>query len=152
MAQYRTIAGFHSVQYLNYCCRCLCLKFELTVTFRLHPPSSGTSWLTPSPAQSSSSLEAPSPVLQTCFRGAAAVRAYTKRATGGRRPLRTCLVWRGCWKLGPWLSFLRASLPPPDLKDHLTLTSLYCPSLWGPAWACGGSATSGGRFMLRYVG
>lgn len=109
-----------------------------------------TSWLTPSLAQCSSSLEAPSPVLLTCFPGAAAAaQGFTRRATGGRCPPRTCQAWRGCWKPGPWLSYLRASLPPPDLKDHSTPMNPYCPSWWGPAWACGGSATSGGLSMHR---
>lgn len=124
-------------------------KFDWQYLLVAHLP---TSCRTPSLAQSSSSLEAPSPVLLTCFPGAAAVQVFTGRATGGRRPPRMCLAWRGCWKLGPWLSFHRASLPPPGLKDHLTPMSLYCPSSWDPAWAFGGSATSGGRSMLRYVG
>lgn len=110
-----------------------------------------TSWLTPSPAQSSSSLEAPSPAPLTSFPGAAAVQAFTGRATGGRHPLRTCLAWRGYWKLGPSVSFPKASPPAVDLKDHLTPMSPCCPSWCGPAWVCGGSVTSVGRSTHRYA-
>lgn len=108
---------------------------------------------TPSPAPSSSSLEGPSPVPLTCFPGAAAAaQAFIRRATGGQHPPRMCLAWRGCWKRGPSLSFPQASTPlPPGPKDLLTHMSLYSPFSLDPAWVFGGSATSGGRSMLRSV-
>lgn len=68
-------------------CYCAWNLKTFCVTVSSPPPS----WLTPFPARSSSSLGEPSPVLLTCFPGAAAaVRAFTRRATGGRRPPRMC--------------------------------------------------------------
>lgn len=109
----------------SYFCGLLCLRNWQKVSFAFYLPSPPpSSWLTPFLAQSSSSLGGLSPVLLTCFLGAAAVRAFTRRATGGRHPLRVCLAWRDYSKLGPWLTFHKAPLLSVDLKDHLTPMSL----------------------------
>lgn len=107
-----------------------------------------SSWVTWPPALCSCSLGGPSPAPPTCRRGAAAPRARTGRATGGHRPPTACPAWRGCWRRGPSPT---ASPPHLDHRGLSTPTSPCCPSSWGPAWACGGSATCGGRSTLRCV-